>query len=54
MEKYMVRTENLKKYYRLGENTVRALDGVDFGVRENGSLLLSSGNPEAGRVRCFI
>ena len=34
MEKYMVRTENLKKYYRLGENTVRALDGVDFGVRE--------------------
>ncbi len=34
MEKYMVRTDNLKKYYRLGENTVRALDGVDFGVRE--------------------
>lgn len=34
MEKYMVRTENLKKYYRLGENTVRALDGVDFDVRE--------------------
>src|SRR5699024_9346513 len=25
---------NLKKYYRLGENTVRALDGVDFDVRE--------------------
>lgn len=28
------RTEGLKKYYRLGENTVKALDGVDFAVDE--------------------
>lgn len=29
-----VRTQNLKKYYTLGENTVKALDGVDFTVQE--------------------
>lgn len=30
----IVETKNLKKYYTLGENTVKALDGVDFTVRE--------------------
>lgn len=30
----IVETKNLKKYYKLGENTVKALDGVDFAVRE--------------------
>lgn len=34
MKKQIVRTEGLKKYYRLGENTVKALDGVDFAVDE--------------------
>lgn len=29
-----VKTQNLKKYYTLGENTVKALDGVDFTVQE--------------------
>lgn len=29
-----VKTQNLKKYYMLGENTVKALDGVDFTVQE--------------------
>lgn len=29
-----VKTQNLKKYYRLGNNTVKALDGVDFVVQE--------------------
>ena len=29
-----VRTQQLKKYYTLGENTVKALDGVDFVVQE--------------------
>ncbi|MCD8356459.1 MAG: ABC transporter ATP-binding protein [Clostridia bacterium] len=29
-----VKTRNLKKYYKLGENTVKALDGVDFVVQE--------------------
>lgn len=30
----IVETKNLKKYYQVGETTVRALDGVDFTVRE--------------------
>lgn len=34
MGDYIVRTVGLKKYYRLGENTVKALDGVDFTVKE--------------------
>lgn len=34
MKNQIVRTEGLKKYYRLGENTVKALDGVDFTVEE--------------------
>ena len=29
-----VKTQNLKKYYRLGNHTVKALDGVDFVVQE--------------------
>lgn len=34
MSEIIVKTEGLKKYYRLGENTVKALNGVDFEVRE--------------------
>ena len=34
MRNDIVRTERLKKYYRLGDNTVKALDGVDFSVKE--------------------
>lgn len=34
MEHWMVETKGLKKYYKLGDNTVKALDGVDFKVRE--------------------
>lgn len=30
----IVQTTNLKKYYQLGENTVKALDGVNFSVYE--------------------
>lgn len=34
MESWMVETKGLKKYYWLGDNVVKALDGVDFTVRE--------------------
>lgn len=34
MESWIVQTKGLKKYYKLGENTVKALDGVDFEVKE--------------------
>lgn len=34
MESWIVKTKDLKKYYKLGDNTVKALDGVDFSVRE--------------------
>lgn len=30
----IVETKNLKKHYKMGENTIKALDGVDFTVRE--------------------
>ena len=34
MKKYIVETRNLKKYYQMGENMVKALDGVDFCVED--------------------
>lgn len=34
MNSWIVETKGLKKYYKLGEHTVKALDGVDFQVRE--------------------
>ncbi|MDE6905993.1 MAG: ABC transporter ATP-binding protein [Lachnospiraceae bacterium] len=34
MNNIMVRTTGLKKYYQLGEHRVKALDGVDFSVKE--------------------
>lgn len=34
MESWIVKTKMLKKYYRVGKNTVKALDGVDFCVKE--------------------
>ncbi|MDO4941216.1 MAG: ABC transporter ATP-binding protein [Lachnospiraceae bacterium] len=30
----IVKTQNLKKYYTLGKNTIKALDGVDFCMQE--------------------
>ena len=35
MGKYIVETKNLKKYYEMGNNTVKALDGVYFCVKEH-------------------
>lgn len=34
MKTCIVETKGLKKYYKLGENTVKALDGVDFSAKE--------------------
>lgn len=34
MKEYIVETKNLKKYYRVGDNVVKALDGVDFCVKD--------------------
>ena len=34
MEPWIVETRGLKKYYKLGGNVVKALDGVDFRVKE--------------------
>lgn len=34
MESWIVKTKNLKKYYCLGTHTVKALDDVNFAVRE--------------------
>ena len=33
MKEYIVETKSLQKYYQMGENTVKALDGVDFRVK---------------------
>lgn len=34
MNSWIVKTKDLKKYYQLGNHTVKALDGIDFQVRE--------------------
>ena len=34
MKNFIVETKKLKKYYQMGENTVKALDGVDFRVKD--------------------
>lgn len=34
MDSWIVETKGLKKYYKLGDNTVKALDGVNFRVKE--------------------
>lgn len=46
MKKMIVKTQDLKKYYKTGNQTVKALDGVNFEVaeREFVSIIGKSGN----------
>ena len=53
MESWIVQTQALRKYYKLGNNTVKALDGVDFKVRE-GEFVAIVGKSGSGKARFFI
>ncbi|SHK69179.1 ABC transporter ATP-binding protein [Hespellia stercorisuis] len=48
MEKYIVRTSGLKKYYQMGKNVVKALDGVDFKVKD-GEFVAIIGKSGSGK-----
>lgn len=48
MESFVVKTQALKKYYQLGENIIKALDGVDFSVKE-GEFVAIIGKSGSGK-----
>lgn len=48
MKSPIVQTQALKKYYKLGSNTVKALDGVNFSVRE-GEFVAIVGKSGSGK-----
>ena len=56
MQHVMVRTQDLKKYYQTGNQTVKALDGVNFEVaeREFVSIIGKSGSGRFySKIRIF-
>ena len=40
---YIVETKHLKKYYQMGDTTVKALDGIDFCVKDQEFIRNSKG-----------
>ena len=48
MESWIVQTQALRKYYKLGNNTVKALDGVSFNL-ERGKTLAVVGESGCGK-----
>lgn len=53
MDNYIVQTNHLKKYYQMGKNTIRALDGVDFCVKEH-EFVAIIGRAAPAKVHCCI
>ena len=47
-QKIIIQTMGLKKYYTVGGNTVRALDGVDMSVRQ-GEFVCIAGRSGSGK-----
>ena len=48
----ILQTENLKKYYKTGENVVKAVDGVNLEV-ERGEYLAIVGKSGSGEKHTF-
>ena len=55
MKNVIVKTQDLKKYYKTGNQTVKALDGVDFKVaeREFVSIIGKSGSGKSTFIKCI-